>query len=779
MTGRYGTEAAAAPGTTAGGARAIETLAGLYEARQRLRALGLRHAGTIQDDHGPAFMALASRSAEAMRHAFGGGATVADWQSYLTDAWQRGVLTLDTLRRRGNDYIEHERAGMPPVLDFAYEPVLDGRALPRPCNYALVRILPPSGVTIDETKRPFMIIDPRAGHGAGIGGFKPESQVGEAFEDGHAVYFVIFRPMPEPGQTLADVTAAEKTFLQEIRRRQPQAPKPVILGNCQGGWATMLLAAAAPEETGPVAINGAPMSYWAGETGKNPMRYTGGLNGGALPALILSDLGNGVFDGANLVSNFENLNPGATKWRKYYALFANVDTEAPRFLAFERWWSGFFFMNEAEIRWIVENLFIGNRLAQGRAFLGDMPVDLKRITSPIIVFSSFGDNITPPQQALNWIPDLYRDEREIKARGQRIIYLVHRNIGHLGIFVSAKIASREHDAITDTMRAAEALPPGLYEMRLDDGADRLHIRFEPRTLADILALDDGREDEEMFATVARLSELAAELYDMILRPSVRAAVTPLSAEALVRSQPLRAERLRFSDHNPLVRAVAPMAERVRATRRPADPANPFLALERIVADHVERSLDLFRDTRDAWNELLFHAIYDTPWMRMIGEGARRGAPPRATSEDLRQLPEVQRALGSIGRGGMPEAVARMLMFLETAGGSIRRSRLERAAHAMAASEAFRGLGEDERAALLHEQSLIVDFEPEKALAALPDLLPDDARRREALDVVLTFAGPLAEMEPAAATLYRELERILEPNAQSGWKASSPIPAAAE
>lgn len=43
-----------------------------------------------------------------------------------------------------------------------------------------------------------MIIDPRAGHGAGIGGFKPDSQVGDAFADGHAVYFVAFRPMPEP-----------------------------------------------------------------------------------------------------------------------------------------------------------------------------------------------------------------------------------------------------------------------------------------------------------------------------------------------------------------------------------------------------------------------------------------------------------------------------------------------------------------------------------------------------------------------------------------------------
>jgi hypothetical protein len=67
-----------------------------------------------------------------------------------------------------------------------------------------LKILPPEGVVIDETKRPYIIIDPRAGHGAGIGGFKNDSQVGVALAAGHPVYFVSFRRDPIPGQTLAD-----------------------------------------------------------------------------------------------------------------------------------------------------------------------------------------------------------------------------------------------------------------------------------------------------------------------------------------------------------------------------------------------------------------------------------------------------------------------------------------------------------------------------------------------------------------------------------------------
>ena len=174
----------------------------------------------------------------------------------------------------------------------------------------------------------------------------------------------------------------------------------------------MMLAAARPDIAGPLVINGAPMSYWSGNDGDNPMRYAGGLLGGAWLSLLASDLGGGKFDGAHLVQNFENLNPANTLWEKWYHLFANIDTEAARFLEFERWWGGFYLMNEEEIRWIVNNLFVGNKLAAGEARLGPgRYFDLKSIKQPIIVFASMGDNITPPQQAFNWIADVYRVDR--------------------------------------------------------------------------------------------------------------------------------------------------------------------------------------------------------------------------------------------------------------------------------------------------------------------------------------------------------------------------------
>ena len=263
-----------------------------------------------------------------------------------------------------------------------------------PVNYRLLRIIPPQGTVVNDQSRPFVIIDPRAG-GGGIGGFKEDSQVGVALRAGHAVYFVAFGPHPQPGQTLTDVTWAEAEFVREVARRHPNAPNPIVIGNCQGGWATLLLAATNPDITGPLVINGAPLAYWSGPLGPDPMRYNGGLFGGVVPALLFSDLGHGEFDGAHLVMNFELLNPSRNYWGKYFDLYQDPEGGRERFLEFERWWGGFHFMNEAEIRWIIEQLFVGNRLARGEAYLEHgRQVDLKSIRSPVIVFASFGDNIT-------------------------------------------------------------------------------------------------------------------------------------------------------------------------------------------------------------------------------------------------------------------------------------------------------------------------------------------------------------------------------------------------
>ena len=169
-----------------------------------------------------------------------------------------------------------------------------------------------------------------------------------------------------------------------------------------------------------------------------------------------------TFDGAHLVENFEYLNPANTYFDKYYNLFSKIDTEPERFLEFERWWGGFFLMDRQEIKWIVENLFVGNNLADGEAEWSEgRAFDLRAIQSPIILFASLGDNITPPQQAFNWVADLYPTTEALKANGQVIVGLMHKSVGHLGIFVSgAGRQARAHpDRRPDRVHRASAAWP--------------------------------------------------------------------------------------------------------------------------------------------------------------------------------------------------------------------------------------------------------------------------------------------------------------------------------
>ena len=157
---------------------------------------------------------------------------------YMVDAGQRSVLFLDVMRQRGNQYREHMAETVPHVLNYAVELVIDGRTLERPTNYGLVRVIPPKGVEIDPTRRPFVVVDPRAGHGPGIGGFKADSEIGVALKAGHPCYFIGFLPEPVPGQTIADVARAEATFLEKVISLHPDADgKPCVIGNCQAGWA--------------------------------------------------------------------------------------------------------------------------------------------------------------------------------------------------------------------------------------------------------------------------------------------------------------------------------------------------------------------------------------------------------------------------------------------------------------------------------------------------------------------------------------------------------------
>ncbi|MDJ0950279.1 MAG: DUF3141 domain-containing protein [Alphaproteobacteria bacterium] len=697
------------------------------------------------------------------------------WE-YWVDRSQRSILFWDVLRKRGNMHNEHAEKGNPPLLVFEHEMVMDGRTLERPCNYVLLRILPEPGMPTDPTKRPFVIIDPRAGHGPGIGGFKEDSQVGVILRAGHPCYFVSFCPEPVEGQTIGDIGHAEYLFLQKVMELHPEADgKPCLIGNCQAGWAIFMLGAAAPDISGPLLLAGSPLSYWQGPEGKDPMRYTGGLLGGTWMTSLAGDLGNGKFDGAYLVQNFENLNPANTLWSKQYNLFSKVDTEAERFLGFEKWWGGLFLTNIDEMRFITNSLFVGNKLEAGEIRTADNDIiDVRNIRSPICIFASWGDNITPPQQAVGWIAEVYDSVDDIRANGQVIIYALHEDVGHLGIFVSSKIAKREYATGIENIDIIDILPPGLYESVIEPkdpdapGADLTASdyiqRIEPRTIEDIKALGARTGRDPMFETVARLSEINEGMYLTFLSPWVQMMSNETTAEALRRMQPHRAQNQVLSDKNPAMGAVKAAAEVVRQNRRPATPDNPFVAWEQMISSQIVDALDAYRDLRDQSYEQLFKSIYGSPWLQ-AAVGLKSWSAERAPTKPGRDIArevlierELEKIKGRVEEGGFNAALIRMLGHVVRAEQSFD----PRILHFAKRLEVGRPRATQlEAKELFKEQGLLMWLDEDAALKALPKLLPTEAERRDAVDIIRAVVESVGTLSPEEEERIAGLESLLE------------------
>jgi len=701
------------------------------------------------------------------------GATAQHWLEYVTDACQRGVLYLDLLRRRGNEEKEMTARPMATVLHFDLEVLMSGRSLPKPINFALARIVPPPGVEIDPHKRPVVVVDPRAGQGPGIGGFKAQSEIGDALAAGHPVYFIGFAADPESGQQFLDVVEGQVKFFERVVELHPDAPRPFAIGNCQAGYQTLMVAMLRPDLFGPCLVAGAPMSYWQGVHGKNPMRYSGGLLGGSWLTALTSDLGKGKFDGTWLVLNFDNLNPANWLWNKQYDVYANVDTEGERYLGFEKWWGDFIQLGGDEMQFLVDELFVGDKLTRNQIRSSDgTTFDLRNVTSPIIIFTSMGDNISPPQQSLGWILDLYRDVDDVRASGQTIVYCLNQKVGHLAIFVSSKVAAKEDEEMVRLMDLIDCLPPGLYEMVISPrhagaqpgtgGPDAWMSRFEARTLDDIRALGRNSEaDDRAFAAVARMSELTHSIYRTFWQPAIRAMAAQPAADVARTLHPLRLSYTLFADSNPLMKGMEKLAGEVNAARRPAAPDNPFLQLQKQVSDQIVTALDAYRDTRDRMVEETFFAVFGSPMVQGMlgvnsGEKVRElpGTMPEKRAAEQAQAAAYAAKLRS---GGFDEALARAVLYVVSA----ERALDERCAHALyAARRDLQQLSISQYKTLVRDQFLVLLLERERAVEALATMVREPDQRVELLKRTSAIIG--AGDPPTAAERERiaRLEKVL-------------------
>jgi hypothetical protein len=367
---------------------------------------------------------------------------------------------------------------------------------------------------------------------------------------------------------------------------------------------------------------------------------------------------------------------------------------------------------------------------------------------------------------------MYDDVDDIVAHGQTIIYTVHDSIGHLGIFVSSKIARAQHDEFASNINVIDSVPPGLYELVMvpkKDGVSNAGlaegdyvVRFEPRSLQDIRKLGDfNEEDENLFATMARVSDINKSLYHTFMRPFVRMVANDKLSDWLHKTHPARFRYEAFSDQNPFLKGIDSLSEFVRQHRYPAQNDNPFREIEKQISNAIAASLDQYKDKRDSMKEQLFRKIYGNPVLQAF-VGIHHGMDPRnKPPTQPGHHEEVQRTLRrlkeNMTRGGLPAATMRALIYMAMIGGGAdERSFSTLRAFRRRQPDAERMPLEDFKQ-LIRNQYLKLRYYPEAAMEAIPAMLPDDGKLRAA---AIRFIYHMAEVRgPLSAESKERLAYI--------------------
>jgi hypothetical protein len=295
------------------------------------------------------------------------------------------------------------------------------------------------------------------------------------------------------------------------------------------------------------------------------------------------------------------------------------------------------------------------------------------------------------------------------------------------------------------MDLIDLLPPGLYEAVITgidetiENPDLVRGEYlfsvERRKLDDIRALGgNSREDDMAFAAAARVSEIGQGLYRTCLGPAMRMAANEPGAEFLRSAHPNRLRFEGFSDRNPVMLPVAAWAEAVRDNRRPVRPDNPFLPYEHLVSEWIANGLKAWGDARDALGEAVFFNIYGSPLLQaMLGLRADAATQRRPIERDLAREALANRTAAHfeqrIDQGGAIEAAVRALIYIRSPEGKVDERGFAAMQEVGAALPAAKRVGLARLKEIVREQSLILLTAEERAIAALPKLLPQKQQER--------------------------------------------------
>ena len=195
------------------------------------------------------------------------------------------------------------------------------------------------------------------------------------------------------------------------------------------------------------------------------------------------------------------------------------------------------------------------------------------------------------------------------------------------------------------------------------------MRCEMRTLDHIRALGgNDAADERRFETAAQISETNLALYRTYAQPAVRSLVNSPMADWLHQMHPLRLQYEMFSDANPMMQWVKPLADQVRQDRRPIASDNPFVAMQEQMSRQIVAGLDGWLKMTEAAAERTFLTTYGTPTLQAAaGIDPEANRPPRKAAKNPLHRELLQSRIDDIkarmSEGGLREAVIRGLLYV--------------------------------------------------------------------------------------------------------------------
>jgi hypothetical protein len=235
--------------------------------------------------------------------------------------------------------------------------------------------------------------------------------------------------------------------------------------------------------------------------------------------------------------------------------------------------------------------------------------------------------------------------------------------------------------------------------------------------------------------------------------------------------PLRFSRWSVSDLNPWLAWLKPAAEMVKAQRRAVGAEQPLRQSERAFSDLMSASFDYYRDVRDALSEAQFFQTYGNLFSLYLAD--KHEAEERVAASDPRELPFVKQALASIAQGGYAEALARVAYMLARKGEPLPLERIEQKKELL---EEYRDLLPpitlEQARRNRGMQEIIVNYEPQRALDTLPQLLsvPADRERFFALGQRLINDERVQQAKPT----QEQLDMLARIRAVLGVEGKTPV-----